>query len=965
MVATLVPVAGEEAEEFSKVIAIRRTFNGIFLTNVAMCDRIEITLHKVVNFSQHAKYVLTLTISKGIVVRFIILLTSILLIFYSTSFAQQQKRARAPIKPRPTLADTSKIKKDSTNIPKSDIESTITYSADDSIVSELGKKIVRLYGNAKVKYGQINLDAEEIIIDYEQSTITANGKKDSTGHLVGFPIFKDGETEYETKGMVYNFKNKKAKITEVVTKQGEGFMHGESVYKNDKNELFTRGNAYTTCDLADPHYRIISSKAKAIPGDKVVSGPFYMEFNHVPTPLAFIFGIFPSQRKSSSGIIVPAYGEEQTRGFFLRNGGYYFDINDYFKLSVTGDTYSKGSTGLYLRSTYISRYKYSGNVSFTFNNNNYSTQIEKPDRRKDFSLTWSHAPKTKGTARFSASVNMASSTNNANNYLGIGQANTASIINSNAQQKASSNISFSKSFPGTPFALASNFRLNQDFKTRRVDMSLPDISFNVNNIYPLKKSNARILQNLQVKYTMNAVNQINNDLGSIAVNPDGTPKDSIGAFNLQNLPVYLKNASKGIRHVIPISTSFKILKFTTVTASANYNELWYFDKLVWGAANSGDLTLGTQAVKTDTLHLFNRESFYSLSMSLTTRIYGMHLAKNKDSYIRAIRHVMTPNVGLSYSPDFSDPKYGYYQRVGLTDANGKPYIALKSVHEGFIYGSAPQGKNQSLNFGIGNTLEMKVRNSKDTADRKISLFNNFALGSSYNFLADSFKLSPISISANSNILNNKININMSATLDPYQYWHVKNGVDLNDQPLYTIVRVSRYAWNEGKIGRITSANLAFGTNLNPKGQKKDSDMRDKVAKSNATQADKDFLLKHPDSYVDFTIPWNLRLSYNISYSNGNPNTAAAITQSTQFSGDFSLSEKWKITYSSSYDFVNKQFGMTNFGLNRDLHCWQMSLNWVPFGKFQSYTFNIGIKSSLLKDLKLNRTRSFIDSQGGY
>ncbi len=363
MVATLVPVAGEEAEEFSKVIAIRRTFNGIFLTNVAMCDRIVITLHKVVNFSQHAKYVLTLTISKGIVVRFIILFTSILLIFYSTSFAQQQKRARAPIKPRPTLADTSKIKKDSTNIPKSDIESTITYSADDSIVSELGKKIVRHYGNEKVKYGQINLDAEEIIIDYEQSTITANGKKDSTGQLVGFPIFKDGETEYETKGMVYNFKNKKAKITEVVTKQGEGFMHGESVYKNDKNELFTRGNAYTTCDLADPHYRIISSKAKAIPGDKVVSGPFYMEFNHVPTPLAFIFGIFPSQRKSSSGIIVPAYGEEQTRGFFLRNGGYYFDINDYFKLSVTGDTYSKGSTGLYVRSTYISRYKYSGATS--------------------------------------------------------------------------------------------------------------------------------------------------------------------------------------------------------------------------------------------------------------------------------------------------------------------------------------------------------------------------------------------------------------------------------------------------------------------------------------------------------------------------------------------------------------------------------------------------------------------------
>ena len=967
MVDTLIPVEREEADEFSKVIAIRRTFIGIFLTKVAMCDRIEITLRKVVNFSQHGKYVLTLTISNVIVVRSITLFTISVLFFCSTSFAQQNKGARRPLKPGPAVQDTSKLKSDSTSAkPKSDIESTITYSADDSIVSELGKKIVRLYGNAKVKYGEINLDAEEIVIDYEQSTITANGKRDSTGQLVGFPIFKDGESEYETKGMVYNFKNKKAKITEVVTKQGEGFMHGESVYKNDKNELFTRGNAYTTCDLSDPHYRIISSKAKAIPGDKVISGPFYMEFNHVPTPLAFIFGIFPSQRKSSSGIIVPAYGEEQTRGFFLRQGGYYFDINDYFKLSVTGDVYSKGSTGLYLRSTYISRYKYSGNVSFTFNNNNYSTKIESPDRRKDFSLTWSHAPRTKGTARFAASVNMASSTNNANNYLGgLGQANPVAVINSNAQQKASSNISYSKSFPGTPFALATNFRLNQDFKTRRVDLSLPDISFNVNNIYPFKKSTARILQNVQFKYTMSAVNQINNDLGAIATNADGTPRDSIGAFNVGNLPIYLQNASKGVRHVIPISTSFKVLKYTTITASANYNELWYFDKLVWGASNPGNLTLGTQAVKKDTLHLFNRESYYNLSLSLTTRVYGMYLAKNKASHIRAIRHVMTPNIGLSYSPDFSDPKYGYYQHVGLTDANGKPYVVLKSVHEGFIYGGAPQGKNQSLNFGLGNTLEMKVRNAKDTVDKKISLLNNFSLGSGYNFLADSFKLAAISISANSNVLDNKININMSATLDPYQYWHVKNGVDANDQPVYTIVRVSRYAWNAGSLGRITSATLAFGTNLNPKGQKKDADMREKVAKSNATQADKEYLLKHPDTYIDFTIPWNLRLSYNVSYSNGNPNAKPAVTQAAQFSGDFSLSEKWKITYTSSYDFVNKQFGITNFGLNRDLHCWQMSLTWVPFGKFQSYSFNIGIKSSLLKDLKLNRTRSFIDSQGGY
>ncbi|MGC4023499.1 MAG: putative LPS assembly protein LptD [Cyclobacteriaceae bacterium] len=282
-----------------------------------------------------------------------------------------------------------------------------------------------------------------------------------------------------------------------------------------KNNLFTIGNAYTTCDLADPHFRIISKKAKAIQGDKIVSGPFYMEFNHVPTPLGFAFGIFPSQRQSSSGIIVPSYGEETTRGFFLRRGGYYFAINDYLNLSLTADLYSKGSTGLYLNSSYISRYKYSGSVSLSYNSNNYSTTIEKPDIRKDFSITWSHAPKSKGTSRFAASVNAATSTNSTNNYLGVNQANVASSQNTNTQQKANSNISFSKSFPGTPFTLAVNMTHSQDFKTRRLDLSLPDLSFNVNNIYPLKKSKARILQNFQFKYTMNAVNRINNDLGTL------------------------------------------------------------------------------------------------------------------------------------------------------------------------------------------------------------------------------------------------------------------------------------------------------------------------------------------------------------------------------------------------------------------------------------------------------------------
>lgn len=933
----------------------------MFLT---MCSRIQITLHKIVNFSPHGKDGSTRTERNPLMLRLVILVSG-LLFLTQLSFAQAGAPGR-PLPSRPLPTDTSRAKKDTTKTKeKGDIENTIIYSAEDSIISEMDKKIVRLYGNAKVTYGQIKLDAELIVIDYENSIITADGKPDSTGKMVGFPIFKEGESEYETRGMVYNFKTKKAKITQVVTKQGEGFMHGESVYKNAKNDLLTRGNAYTTCDLSDPHFRIISSKAKAIPGDKIVSGPFYMEFNHVPTPLGFAFGIFPSQRKSASGIIVPSYGEEQTRGFFLRRGGYYFDINDYIKLSLTADIFSKGSTGLYITTNYISRYKYSGSLNFSYNNNVYTTQIEKPDVRKDFSLTWSHAPKTRGTFRFSASVNAATSTNNSNNFLGIGPTNTTAMLNSNAQQKASSNISFSKSFPGTPFSLASNFRHSQDFKTRRVDLLLPDISFNVNNVYPFKKSEYRILQNFQFKYTMNGVNQITNDLGS-KTRKDGTVvTDSIGVFNLQQLPTYFRNANNGIRHQIPISTSFKVLKFMTLTGSFNYTELWYLQHLKWGVKPVPPLSLGTSVVVTDTIRGFSREGYYSLSASMTTRIYGMYLAKKKDSYIRAIRHVITPNIGFSYAPDFSDPSYGYYQKLKYTGSDGKPTYVLKSIHNGYYYGSAPTGRSEALTFGIGNTMEMKVRNSKDTVDRKISIFNNLALASSYNFLADSFKLAPISISANTNILDNKFNVNLSGSLDPYQYHTVRNGFDANDNPKYIVRRFDRYAWNEGKLGRITSANLALGTNLSSKGQKKDNETRDKVAKSNASQADKDYLLQHPDTYVDFSIPWNLRISYNLSYNNSSTTSSPTITQAMRFSGDFSLSQKWKITYNSGYDFAAKDFTLTNLGLSRDLHCWQMTVNWVPFGKYQSYSFNIGIKSSLLKDLKLNRTRSFTDSWLGY
>jgi lipopolysaccharide export system protein LptA len=938
---------------------------------------IAISLCKVVNFSLKAK--LSTVNKQGGHFFLCLSLLSCLLVFSTSVLAQVENPVKAPGRlpakgdtlpsrpPNDIKADSSLMKPDSLstakqdsikNAKKGDIETTIYYSATDSINFSLDNKIVKLYGDAKVKYGTIELDAELITIDYEKSTITADGKPDSLGRLIGFPIFKDGGDMYETKGMIYNFKNKKAKISEVVTKQGDGFMAGEVVYKNDKNELFTIGNTYTTCDLKDPHFRIISKKAKAIPGDKTVTGPFYMEFNHVPTPLGFAFGMFPSQRQSSSGIIVPEYGEEARRGFFLRNGGYFFDISDYLKVTFLTDLYTKGSNALKLNVVYNNRYKYSGSLNFAYTSNQVSDKFEDPSRLRDFQLTWSHSPRSKGNTRFSASVNAATSSFTTNNFLGV-NTNPNMQRPDNTSRKLASNISLSKTFPGTPFSAGINLRHSQDLATGQVDLPMPDVTFNVNNLYPLKKLNlGEAADNLNIRYSLTGTNQITNNLGRFG----NATRDSIASFNFDNLGTLFERAKSGIKHNIPLSTTVKVMKFFAVSPNVTYDETWYFKKLNWGSDETG-----RTAVVNDTISEFNRFYNYTFGVGVNTRIFGTYLSKNPASKIRGIRHVMTPNIAFNYNPDFGDPSFDFFQTIRLRDARGEITEVRRSRHEGFIYGGSRQGISQALSFGLGNTIEMKVKGKKDTVDRKVSLFNNLSLSSGYNFAADSFKLAPISISANTNVLDNKINININATLDPYQFEIGRNDLTIPEEGTSLIERKrDRYAWNTGGgVGRITAAGLAFSTNLNPKGQKSDNATRDQIAKSNATEADKNHLLQNAHTYVDFKIPWNLRISYNINYSRGlfsslNRQPTTQITQALNFSGDLSMTEKWKIVFNSGYDFVRSEITQTSFTINRDIHCWQLSLSWVPFGPFQNYMFNIGVKSALLRDLKLNRTRSFFD-----
>lgn len=858
----------------------------------------------------------------------------------------------------PNHSDSLNIKNDTIPPPKGDIETTINYTARDSIRASVDGKMIWLYGDAKITYGIIELEAEEITIDYGNNTMTAHGIRDSLDNRIGYPVFKNGGELYETKDIVYNFKTGRARISEVVTQQGESILHGKTVFKNEDNELLSLHNVFTTCNLEHPHFAIISTKTKAIPNDKIVSGPFYVEFNEIPLPAGFLFGMFPAQRESKSGIIVPSYGEERRRGFNLRNGGYFFDISEYIKLALTGDLYSKGGHAIYANSNYMKRYAYNGSFNFSYSKNRLGQNIEDRNVSNDFRLTWSHSPQSKGTGRFAASVNAATATFNQNNNLMYGTANElASNSLSNISTKLSSNVSYNKRFAGTPFSMGINLSHSQDLETRLVDLPLPNLSLNMTNLYPFqRKGKTSPLDNFSIGYSMVGTNRITNNIGKL--NPESL-RDSIAPFTFDNLPLFLKKGRKGIRQSIPLSYSFKVLKFFTMSPSVNFEEKWYFEKLDWKYVQ--DEKTGNFVAQADTIRGFNRISNYSMSVGLNTRIYGMYFFKS--GKVKAIRHVINPSISMGLTPDFSqNPEYfNILNRPSGPSLIYKPITEYKSRHEGFVYGGSSLGKAGSIGFGLGNNLEMKVQGEKDTVERKVMLLNNLSMSSSYNLMADSFKLSPIGISANTNIMNNAINVNLSASLDPYNYVLTTDG-----EGLITERRVDSYAWKGGGLGRITSATLAMNTNLNPDMRKEQNETREKVVESDIPEEDKQHILQNPEAYVDFEIPWSLNLGYNLNYRrpltrNAERIQKAEIIQTLQISGDLSVSEKWKITYNTGYHFESKEFTQTNVGISRDLHCWQMNLTWVPFGRFQSYNFTIAVKASVLQDLKLERRRPFLDN----
>lgn len=883
----------------------------------------------------------------------------------------------SPIKNAATVADTTKIPVDSIasdstrKVPKlaSDIETTINYNARDSMFFDLHSQRMIMYGESHIDYGAIQLDAELTEVDWVKRTIKADYVLDTAGNKVGKPVFTDRDDMYVTDAIIYDLKSRKAVISGVITEQDGAFMHGSKVRKNEVNEMFITDAQYTTCNLGDPHFFIESNKLKVIPGNKVVSGPFHMKFREVPTPLWGPFGMFPQPKQKASGIVMPVYGEEQRRGFFLRDGGYYWAASDYMDFRLTGDIYSKGGHALNFNQNYIKRYAFTGAFNVSYTKNVIGTLVNTAEQNS-YWVRWNHTPQSRGNSRFSASVSAGSSSYNANNNLVVND------YQRSITSQFSSNISYSTKFQGTPYSMTANLRHSQNIQTQIVNLTLPEMTLNMTRIYPFKnvgKPNSPLAK-LNLSHTFSAKNELTNAprraFSFEVANENDDAGDTL-IFNSANFNKILDRSRLGVKNGVPISTSMNVMKYFTFTPSFTYEELWYNRELKFT-----DYDADAGGVRVDTVDGFSRAGSWRSSASLNTRLYGLYPIGWKS--IQAIRHVITPSVSFSYNPDFGDPKYGVYSDV-VIDANGRTQRLSK--YEGFIYGSPPGGESRTMSFGVTNNFEMKVLDKKDTVEvsyKKIKILDNLAANAGYNFAADSFKLSNISLSARTSFFQNKLNIQTSASLDPYVYQLIsrtETGVVQR--------RLDRYAWNNGQgLGQLATMNTSINLNLQGKSQSTASQGQGNQMGNRGQFGEDPFqepsleetpeekemretiqhIQNNPDLYVDFNIPWSLRTSYTIARSKRGFEEAA-IRQSMNFGGSLGLTDKTQVTFDSGYDFDAGEFTTTRIGVHRDLHCWTLDFNWVPFGTYQSYFLTLRVKSPILQDLKVEKKRSFFDFFG--
>lgn len=889
---------------------------------------------------------------------FILLVTT--LAFSLSSLAQRARTNSAIVAPDSVAApalttstDTTltsisdSLSSDTTQKRRDDLEAPVIYQSQDSMVWYKNGNAY-LYGSGQVNYQKIELKANEITIDLETSTVYAQGTTDSVGTVTGRPIFADGDTPYESETMSYNFKSRKGFINNVTTQQGEGYMTSNTVKKGSNDEFYIRNGRYTTCeDHEHPHFYLSLTRAKMRPNQDVVFGPAYLVVADVPLPVALPFGFFPFTKDYSSGFIMPSYGDELERGFYLRDGGYYFAISDLMDLKLTGEIFTKGSWGTSMISNYRKRYKYSGNVNLSYlvtktgekNMPDYSVS-------KNFKVVWSHRQDAKANPNqnFSASVNYATSNYERNNL--------SSMYNPalTSQSIRTSSMSYSRNFPEQKLNLSSSFNISQNMRDSTLSVTLPSLNWSVSRIYPFKKKKARGEEKWYEKISFTYTGSLSNSI---------TSKES----ELLEKNIF-KDWRNGVKHSIPISATFTAFKYINITPSFNYTERWYSYKInrAWDEERMKEVS--------DTTYGFNRVYNYNLAVSANTKLYGFYkpLIGKK---VQMIRHVFTPSVSYTLTPDFGDSRYGYYKSYTYTDSRGEVRTVDYSPYAGSLYGVPGKGKSGSVNLNVSNNVEMKVNSDRDsTGVRKISLIDELGGSISYNMAAETKPWSNLSTRIRLKLTKN-YTFSLNSVWATYAYEFNENG---------RVIVGDRTEWSYGRFGRFQgmSQNFSYTFNngtwkkwknkldqlLNPAEEEEDENLKDTAVHSapnkggnrSNTKGKSGKVELDDDGYMAFSLPWSFSVSYGVSMRE---NTAAEINvknmrypymlaQNMNFSGNMKLSNKWNINFSSGWDFTNKELTTTTMNITRDLHCFNMSCG-VVLKPYKSYNFSIRANSSMLAD----------------
>jgi len=807
------------------------------------------------------------------------------------------------------------------------LPSPVTATATDSAVLDMSQNLFYLYGDAEVKYEDLNLKADQVTYSQSENTIAAEpvGNTDSTlADSVKRPSFQQGSETFTYDYLKYNFKSKRAIVRNARSQYGEGYVRSEQVKRNADNSIFGLKNDYTTCSLDTPHFSIRARRIKIIPGHIIIAGAANLMIEGVPTPIFLPFGVFPITESQRSGFRIPSYTLEEQRGLGLTNGGYYFSISEYADLLLLGSVFTKGSYNLSAVSTYADRYHYNGGLSINYAYNKLG-EIYEPGAtiQKQFAIQWRHATDAKARPgqSFNASVNIQKG-----NYYTDNSYNPNQIT----QNQFSSNISYQKSWAGKPFSLAISALFNQNTTNHIADLTLPSISFYVSQLTPFANKNrvgtAKWYEKISVSYSFTTLAQT-------------SFYDT--AFNLNKLG--LNDFKTGFHHSIPVSAAYTVLKYLNLSFNVNYNEYWLTDQLYE--------YYNPSANKVDSIS--NRGFYtardYNASASLSTRIYGIkRWSKGK---IAGIRHVLTPNLGLTYTPDFARAPYNYaYQAYLSPNGNIQYYSPYINSLVG-VPGLGQYGKFASnVNFGLNNNLQVKTRSGSDTGatTKNITLIDALSFASAYNLAADSFGWSNFALGFRTNILD-KISVNGSATFSPYEY----------DGNLGRWV--NNLTWDNGGFLNFQNASVALSSNFRSKERSSNSS---KVPKSDEVSR-----LTQPggyNDYIDFKVPWSLNVAYSLSMNKQyrmfiNGGDTLTFNHSVLFSGDFNLTAHWKVTYSSGYSFTTKSLSLTSIDIYRDLHCFEMRLGTIPFGPRKSYNFTLNVKASALQDLKILRRRDFRDA----